>query len=332
MEENSTRAEALEALMETWVAANPEQAADWSGSLPAGTFRDDALSSLMFHWAKANPADAAQWMTRTGVDDPEAASVLTGRWAGTDPAAAAAWASTLGNLESRRDATSAIAATWAETAPQAAADWAASLPPNERSAGIASVLANWANTAPASAAAWLSQVKFSSPDEHATALAALITPWSSQSPAAVSKYINTLPEGPAREAAASQFAVTAAGNAPAEALMWAMNLTDPVQRNQVTADACETWYNESPETFQTGIAEAIALMDDPAMRRAVYEMLYERDPGFQAKLLKLADQPAAASSPVPAPATPPPAPSQPISSQDPFASPAAGDPVEPAAN
>ena len=72
--------------------------------------------------------------------------------------------------------------------------------------------------------------------------------------------------------------------------MWAMNLSDPDQRNQVTADACETWYDKSPETFRAGIAEAITLMEDPAMRRSVYEMLYERDPDFQTSLLQLIDQ------------------------------------------
>ena len=91
--------------------------------------------------------------------------------------------------------------------------------------------------------------------------------------------------------------------------MWAMNLSDPDQRNQVTADACETWYDKSPETFRAGIEEAITLMDDPAMRRSVYEMLYERDPDFQTQLLQLVDENSLNKPVTPvAPATSPPEP------------------------
>ena len=306
MEEGDNRAEAIEALMESWVTSNPQQAADWAGSLPAGTFRDDALSALMVHWAARDPARAAGWMSRTGVDDGEAASVLAGSWAATDPSAAATWASSMENLESRRLAVSSAVSAWAHTAPQAAAAFAGRLPDNDRASAITAVISTWAATAPAEAAAWLTHVSFGSPSDHAITLGALVTPWSAQNPGAVSKFINTLPEGPAREAAASQFAVTAAATAPAEALMWAMNLSDPDQRNQVTADACETWYDKSPETFRAGIEEAIGLMDDPAMRRSVYEMLYERDPDFQTQLLQLVDKNAQDKAVPPAPPAPEP--------------------------
>ncbi len=306
LEDAATRAEALEALMENWVATVPEQAADWAGSLPAGSFRDDAFSALMFHWAGTDPAAAALWMARTGVDDPEGASVLASRWSVKEPAAAAAWASTLPNLETRREASAAVAGAWAGLDPTASAEWAATLPASDRTAAITNAVTTWAASAPGAAAAWLATTPFPTENDRAAAAAALITAWTPQSPSSVSKYINSLPEGPAREAAASQFAVTAAATAPAEALMWAMNLADPVQRNQIVADACETWYDGSPDTFRSGIAEAIALMEDPTMRRGVYEMLYERDPAFQANLLSLAD-PAPAPPPTPAadPAAPP---------------------------
>lgn len=305
MDEDETRVEAIEALMETWVAFSPKQAADWAGSLPAGTFRDDALSSLMFHWGARDPAEAASWMTRTGVDDGEAASVLAGTWAAQNPAAAAAWAGNMGNLESRRIATSSVASAWAATAPDAAAAYADSLPESDRASAITAVLTTWGQSNPAAAAAWLKSTPFSNENERATAVATLITPWTNQSPAAASKFINSLPEGPAREAAASQFAVTAAPNAPAEALMWAMNLADPEQRNQVVTDACESWFEGSPETFRQGIAEALGLMEDPAMRRSVYEMLYERDPSFQTNLLQLVDASPNTVSGTPAPAPAP---------------------------
>lgn len=306
MEEDETRVEAIEALMQTWVNANPKQAADWAGSLPSGTFRDDALSALMVHWAAQSPPNAALWMTRTGVDDGEATSALAGTWAMSDPAAAARWAASVENLESRRLAAASIASAWAATSPQAAASYAESLPINDRSAAITATVSTWAIKAPAEAGAWLNRTPFVSENDRAVAVAALITSWTTQSPAAASKYINSIPEGPAREAAASQFAVTAASAAPAEALMWGMNLVDPDQRNQVIADACESWYDGSPETFRQGISEALTLMEDPIMRRGVYEMLYERDPAFQGNLIRMADP--ATMTPMPLTPVPTPAP------------------------
>ena len=292
--------------METWVAANPAQAAAWAASLPAGTFRDDALSALMFHWGDRSPADAAAWMARTGVDDPEAASVLASRWSAAAPTLAAAWAAALPPSEMRLQAAAAVAAAWAAADPPSAAAWAALLPAPERAAPLTAALAQWATSDPPAAAAWLALASFDSELDRAAAAAALITPWTDQSPAAAAKYLNSLPEGPAKEAAASQFAVAAAATAPAEALMWAMNLSDPTQRNQVVADACETWFDRDPEAFRGGIAEAIGLMDDPAMRQGVYQMLYERDPTFQTHLLQLVDRapPADGAPPAASPASP----------------------------
>ena len=204
----------------------------------------------------------------------------------------------------------------------AAAAWAAALPETERASAVTTVLSEWAATAPAQAAAWLTSQTFQNTDQHALALAALINPWTTTSPAAVSRYLNTIPPGPLLEAAASQFAVAAAATAPAESLMWAMNLTDPLQRNQVVADACEAWYTGSPDTFRAGISEAIGLMEDPAMRRSVYEMLYERDPTFQTSLLQLVDgKPLIPAAPTPATSDPAPTPPENL---DPFAGPAIG--------
>ncbi|RYD28055.1 MAG: hypothetical protein EOP86_23645, partial [Verrucomicrobiaceae bacterium] len=124
MPDGATRAEAMEALIETWAASAPKDAADWAASLPAGNFRDDALSAVMYHWGLSAPADAADWMARTGVDDPEAASVLAGRWAAQDTASAAVWSEKLTDPVLRQDAINAVAgavgaaatANWLEAA------------------------------------------------------------------------------------------------------------------------------------------------------------------------------------------------------------------------
>lgn len=320
MADGLTRTEAMEALIETWVASDPVVAADWAGSLPAGNFRDDAMSALMFHWGLSAPAEAAAWMARTGIDDPEAASVLAGRWAAADALAASGWAASQPDPLLRHDAILAVAGAWAGHAPQAAAAWVASLPAAEKPGATATLIGAWADSDPAAAAAWLGQQPDAGQESQLAAVSVLATAWAESSPGAVSKYINSLPEGPVREAASSQFAIAAAPAAPAEALTWAMNLTDPLQRNQVVADACESWYDGAPEGFRAGISEALAFMDgEGEMRKGVYEMLYERDPAFHHNLLQLVDKGSpAAAAPLPAASNNPFAASVPQIS-DPFA-------------
>lgn len=291
MADGPTRTEAMEALIETWAANDPGVAADWAGSLPAGNFRDDAMSALMFHWGLSAPAEAAAWMARTGIDDPEAVSALAGRWAATDAAAASSWAASQTDPLLRHDAILAVAGAWAGPAPQAAAAWVASLPAAERPGATTTLIATWADSDPAAAAAWLGQQPDAGQESQLAAVSVLATVWAESNPGAVSKYINSLPEGPVREAASSQFAIAAAPNAPAEALTWAMNLTDPLQRNQVVADVCESWYDGAPEGFRSGISDAFAFMEgEGEMRKGVYEMLYERDPAFHDNLLQLVDK------------------------------------------
>lgn len=321
MADNSMRTEALEALIETWVAISPVDAADWAGSLPSGDFRDDAMSSLMFHWGQASPAEAAAWMARTGVDDPEAASTLACRWAATDPSSAASWATGLKDSEMRVTAIAGIAGAWAERSPAAAADWVSHLPQAEKESAAATLTAAWSATEPAAAAAWLARQADANQETQTTALAVLAANWGEQSPGAASRFLNSLPEGAVRDAAASQFAIAAAPAAPAEALAWAMNLPDPEERNQVVTSATENWYDGAPEGFRAGISDALSMMDDPSMRKGVYEMLYERDPGFHDNLLKLVEPAAPAAAPV-APVAPAAVPSQPYTPA-PAASPAA---------
>lgn len=311
MPDGPTRAEAMEALIETWAASAPKDAADWAASLPAGSFRDDALSAVMFHWGLSAPADAAGWMARTGVDDPEAGSVLAGRWAAQDTASAAVWSEKLTDPVLRQDAINAVAGAWAERAPDAAAAWVSGLPAADKTAATAALVAAWAQTSPEAAADWLARQQDAGQESQTSAVAVLITNWAEKNPGAASRFVNSLPEGPVREAASSQFAVAAAPSAPAEALTWAMNLTDPVQRNQVVADAAERWYDGAPEGFRAGISDALALMDDPTMRKSVYEMLYKRDTGFHDNLLKLIEpaSPAQAAATLASPSTvSPPAP------------------------
>lgn len=303
MADTPMRTEAMEALIETWVASSPSDAADWAGSLPAGNFRDDAMSALMFHWGLSAPAEAAAWMARTGVDDPEAASALACRWAASDPSSASSWAENIKDNVMRQDAIAGVAGAWGERAPESAATWVATLPAHEKELASATLTAAWSATAPAAAAAWLANQKDAGKETQTAALAVLTTNWAEQSPGAASRFLNTLPEGPVRDAAASQFAVAAAPAAPAEALAWAMNLEEPAQRNQVVTDATESWYDGAPEGFRAGISDALSLMDDPEMRKSIYEMLYNRDPGFHDNLLKLVE-PSAPATPSAVPGEP----------------------------
>ena len=79
-----------------YFSRDPEGAAQWAESLPAGTLRDQSLAHVAIKIAQTNPSAAVEWLgkitdpkTRTG-----AAQWIVNPWKAEDPAAARAWVAT----------------------------------------------------------------------------------------------------------------------------------------------------------------------------------------------------------------------------------------------
>lgn len=306
MAEGEARAESLGELMEKWAFLNPAEAAAWVRTIPQGEFRQEATSELLSEWGRRDPEAALNWLSREGLQTPANLTSLAAAWAKADPSAAAGWAATLTDPDARRGALTGIAGSWAESEPAVAAAWAESLPADEREGPAAMIVQSWAQTDPASAAAWLGAM-VQHGDPGAAPVATLVGHWTEKDPGEVSAWLNALPEGAARETAVTVFATSVAEADPVHALLWAMSVKAPQDRNQTVADVCEIWYDAQPEGFRATIVEALKSMPDPLMRRGVYEMLYERDRTFHDSILNLLEhqpaEPAEDSSDQPEPET-----------------------------
>ena len=307
-QEGDARLESLSPLLAEWLAVDPAGAAQWASSLPAGSFRTDAVTELLVHWADLDPAAAGAWLGASPLLDAETASTLAGRWGAKDPKTAAAWAASLPATPERSAARAAVAAAWAAAEPAVAATWTESLPDADRPAAAVAVADAWARTAPALAAAWVARLSRETGTAAVPAAGIVAMHWTEQDPGAVSRWLNALPDGQQKDAAATLFALGVAPVAPQDALLWAGSLTEPAARAETVAGVCERWYDADPEEFKSGIPAQLDLMEEPALRHAVYAMLYEKDPEFRLTLLKIADG-----------EIPPPGAAEPAASPDPAA-------------
>ncbi len=304
MPEGDARLEALGVLMDTWAVVAPGAAGKWVAGLPAGDFQTDAAGELLDRWAAADGPKAWAWLSASRVMNDESIGRLAGAWAGVSGAVAAHWTGTISDPLLRSAALHATAAAWAGKEPAAAATWVETLPANDKMEAAANVVSAWPDGA--AAGAWLMRLAGDDIDAIAAPAAVLAQRWTEEDAGAVSKWLNALPPGVAREATASVFASAAAPIAPDDALLWAQSLSAPEDRTETVVDVCEKWFEASPDEFRAGIEDQLKTITEPGLRKAIYTMLFEKDPAFKDTLLDLVEE---SQNPQPAPAdvAPPPA-------------------------
>jgi len=59
-----SRGQATVRLGQAWASQNPESAARWAGSMPAGPLRTDVTANIASSWAAKDPAGAAEWVAK----------------------------------------------------------------------------------------------------------------------------------------------------------------------------------------------------------------------------------------------------------------------------
>ncbi len=315
MPEGDARLDALAELMETWAIDSPHGAGQWVGSLPEGTFRTDAAGELLLRWAAADGPAAWAWLTQSPSLSPETLSTLTSAWSQHTPVSASRMAASLTDPQHRLAALTAVAGAWAVTEPAVAATWVETLPPSDRLLTATRIAAIWGEKDGPAAAAWLLRLAGADHSTITAPAAILAEVWTETDPSAVSRWLNNLPPGQTREAAATSFAGAAAAIAPTDALLWAKSLSQDTSRVTTVVDVCEKWFEAAPEEFRIGIEAELTAMPELTMRKAVYAMLYEKDPGFKESLLDLVEQPVPVAPPPPPPSTepiptPPPTPAE----------------------
>lgn len=291
-------AEALEGLMSDWALTDPKGAAEWVGGLPAGEFRESAATSLSEAWAEVDVKAAATWvLSHLGKGSLRGAlGAVASVWSKREPAEAAAWVAKLSDAEDRSAGEASIAQTWGETSPAAASDWLESLPEENQAGALPSLLTGWAATDPSAAAAWLQAALANNSKLPVSSAGALVSAWVGKDAGEVSRWLNALPEGELYEVAATAFAQSAVEKSPKDALMWARSLGDPENRIQSVTYAMEAWLDKDREGFVEELPKQLEATTDPVLRKAIYDMLYRKDPSFKESLLDLVEAPTSAET------------------------------------
>lgn len=208
-----------------------------------------------------------------------------------DPDGVASWVAGLPEAADRLAAEAGLAQTWGETNPAAAAAWLETLSPEHQGAALQNLMIGWSENDVASAAAWLQGAITNNPNLPVGTAAIVVNAWSEKDAPAVSRWLNSIPEGPFYETAATAFAQAAVEKSPKDALLWARSLGDPAQRQQSLIFAMETWMENDRQGFVAALPQELEATADPVLRKAIYDMLYRKDPDFQKSLLDLAETP-----------------------------------------
>ena len=282
----------LDELMSQWASEDPESAAAWVRQLTAGDLREAAAVSLCQTWAGLNPQAAAAWVAENlekGMFQ-GALGAVASVWAHSQPDAAAKWIASLPATD-RTVGEVALAQAWGETNPTAAVAWMKSLSPEAQSNVLQSFVVGMSTSDPAAAAAWFQNAVVENPKLPMENVGVIVTSWVANDAGAVSRWLNALPEGPLYEVAASAFAQSVAEKSPADSLVWGRSLADPQAREQAVVYAMETWFDQDRNAFVAALPAQLEATKDPVLRKAIYDMLYRKDPGFRDSLLNLAETP-----------------------------------------
>lgn len=111
-----------------WVQSEPNRAAEWVVSFPAGEMRGSALKTVVNIWAEKDMAKAGEWILslegyRNDQEISEAMAVYANKAALQDPPLAAEFAEAIKHKESRLRAIKAVAEHWLLRDPEAARLW-----------------------------------------------------------------------------------------------------------------------------------------------------------------------------------------------------------------
>ncbi len=170
---------------------------------------------------------------------------LVSQWAALDPKAAAAWVMELGASGRQHQALQALVQAWGKEDAAGVRQWVASLPPTPlRDQAAAQVVQVLAATDPAGAAEVAHSIQ--NPSIQSGAIQQVATHWTRKDSEAVQGWLQRLPEGPERDAAAVAVARTISSKAPAEAAALLAVVKDDNLRQQVAPMIMTHWTRQDP--------------------------------------------------------------------------------------
>lgn len=217
-----------------WAAADPQAALAWAqqrdgtNSFPTHFATSGAISGW---WQKdAGAAEAYVASHLSTLSDRQMASSLASQMFNSDPRHAMEWVNGLPDVQARQQADSTIAIQIGWSDPKGAAVWASNLPDDVRGLALNSSVEHWAQGEPAAAAQWLNSLN-----------------------------------GTSRDQAVSGYSSAISRTDPANALGWAVTITDPAMRNNSVDRIARTWIYRNPTEAKAWL-QGSALSDEQKKR------------------------------------------------------------------
>lgn len=244
----------LGGILAEWAQVDAHAAAQWVRRQPEGDTRAAALAHLATTWAAHDAPAAAEFARQLSPGDGPFLGVLASLWVEQDPAAASSWALAQSPANAPQ-VLSSLSAAWARRDPQAAARFADGLASGpEAEAAVLSVASAWAEREPEAAARWIG--RFPDGPVRRQAIGSVADRWIESDPIAAIAWQRALPFGTDRDAVFQASAGSLVRQYPDLALLLALEIADPLVREEQVERAAVAWLAAAPDAARTWLTGA----------------------------------------------------------------------------
>lgn len=265
------QADALRIALGKWGATDARAAYAWAAEHLTGPVKDEAVNALVQSWAARTPQDAARWFQETGSTSQPLLAALLGGWAAKSPREAARWVETLPDAANRDTGRLIAAREWAAQNPEEAAAHYSKPAPE-----LASVLADiWGISRPADAARWIQQLPAGPAREEAAGT--LATVWAASDIKAAVAWSAGLTDPAVRAAAVEHLATTWGAIDPDHAIAW-LNTQPAALRDRGLPGAYNSWAGTDPAGLADWIPQLRDAQQSDLARRSLGDVWMAEDP------------------------------------------------------
>ncbi len=257
IERKDWRERAVSEALSGWASADPQQAIDWLGELPAeerGRFQDELVGGLADH----NIDIASNYVLELAAAGDRRSSDLMGIVAGEQlrkegPLVAASWAERLPDGAAKGSALDRVANAYVDRDPAAAAAWAAQFATADYGSRVIEEVGDeWAERDPAASVAWLESL----PDSKGTreGFESALGEWVRKDPTTASQYLIDMPASETKDMAVNGFVSRLAWEDPQSAIAWAETIQQEETRMEALTRVGYAYYRRDRDAATEWLA------------------------------------------------------------------------------
>ena len=246
-------------LLQKWTKLDPKSAMAYVQKLDDQRAKFGGMNAVLQTWARANPQEAVAWAKANGAGTDEqggnwAMSSVLGQLAKTDLGQAIELAQAEPISMARGRVIETLVSQLVSQRGEAAARDAALAITDEsmRAAMIRRLAGEAANSDPAQAVAWVAKLPAGA--AKTSALAETVAQWARKDATAAAAYMATLPAGPENDEPRASFARSVVRTDPAGAIAWSNSITDPKARTESLTDVVGSWMRSDADAAKKWVA------------------------------------------------------------------------------